>query len=139
MDTINVLSGGNLRQHVHSYLIDADHSVFNNAVDDPHVAILQPMQTRAFILSTQLPSEPLIPGTTIPVFRIAALLDGGLSVSEVMEDFPSLAREQIQFARRYAQKNPNLWQKYPPVSLKRLLRNSGFAEAQRALGTPHSE
>ena len=78
-------------------------------------------------------SEPKIPGTDIPLYRISALLDGGMRVAEVMEDFPSLNADQIIWARDYARQNPNFGRPYPNKSLKRLLRNSGFAELERTL------
>jgi uncharacterized protein (DUF433 family) len=78
-------------------------------------------------------SEPKIPGTNIPLYRISALLDGGMRIAEVMEDFPSLTAEQIVWARDYARRNPNFGRSYPTESLKRLLRNSGFAELEQAL------
>jgi uncharacterized protein (DUF433 family) len=73
----------------------------------------------------------LIPGTRIPVYRVAALLEGGLSVEDVAEDFPSLTVEQIVAARCYAKVNPPSTDIcYPRESLKRLLRNSGFMQAE---------
>jgi hypothetical protein len=63
---------------------------------------------------------------------VSALLDAGMSVNEVMEDFPSLTNAQIMEARDYARQHPNLGKPYPQMSLKRLLRNSGFAELERA-------
>lgn len=78
-------------------------------------------------------SEPLIAGTNIPVFRISALLDGGLTVKQVKEDFPSLSEAQIIQARDYARTVPNVWKQYPQKSLKRLLRQSGFAELEELL------
>jgi uncharacterized protein (DUF433 family) len=78
-------------------------------------------------------AEPNIPGTTIPVYRITALLDGGMSIAEVMEDFPSLTADQIMWARDYANQHPNFGKSYPKKSLKRLLRNSGFVELEQTL------
>jgi uncharacterized protein (DUF433 family) len=78
-------------------------------------------------------SEPKIPDTNIPLYRIAALLDGGMRVAEVMEDFPSLTADQIVMARDYARQHPNFGKPYPKKSLKRLLRNSGFAELEQTL------
>ncbi|SRR6266436_2885227 len=78
-------------------------------------------------------SEPKIPDTNIPLYRISALLDGGMSVAEVMEDFPSLTADQIVMARDHARQYPNFGRPYPKKSLKRLLRNSGFAELEQTL------
>src|SRR3954468_14269913 len=51
-------------------------------------------------------SDPTIAGTTIPIYQVTALLDGGLTVDQVIEDFPSLSREQILYAKQYADNNP---------------------------------
>jgi uncharacterized protein (DUF433 family) len=85
------------------------------------------------ITVTVTPSEPMIPGTDIPLYRISALLDGGMSQKEVLEDFPSLTASQVALAREYAKKYPNKGYPYPKQSLKRLLRNSGFAKVEREL------
>src|SRR6266849_5424718 len=92
--------------------------------------VLRNMQLFTVTIST---SEPIIPGTTIPLYRVSALFDGGMTVREVMEDFPSLTEAQIVKARNYARRYPNSGKQYPQKSLKRLLRNSGFAELERAL------
>jgi uncharacterized protein (DUF433 family) len=76
-------------------------------------------------------SEPVIPGTTIPLYRISALLDGGLTIAEVKEDFPSLTVAQIVQVRDYARHHPNFGKQYPRKSLKRVLRESGFVELKR--------
>jgi hypothetical protein len=86
-----------------------------------------------FVAVTIDNSELPISGTNIPLYRISALLDGGLTVAQVKEDFPSLSVEQIVQARDYARAFPNYGKPYPTQSLKRLLRNSGFGELKRAL------
>jgi uncharacterized protein (DUF433 family) len=78
--------------------------------------------------------DPKIPGTRIPVYRVTALLDGGLSVGQVAQDFPSLTESQIRAARAYALVQPPAEGiSYPKESLKRLLRDSGFAKVDREL------
>ena len=77
--------------------------------------------------------DPRIPGTRVPIYRIAALLDAGMAVDEVAQDFPSLTKAQIRSAQAYAKAHPPARKKYPGISLKRLLRNSGFAELEREL------
>jgi uncharacterized protein (DUF433 family) len=83
--------------------------------------------TREWLLAER---DPLIAGTRIPIYRISALLDGGMTVKEVAEDFPSLTERQIIDARTYAMTNPPSPSiRYPKQSMKRLLRNSGFMPA----------
>jgi uncharacterized protein (DUF433 family) len=79
-------------------------------------------------------TEPMVPGTKIPLYRIAALFNGGMSVADIAEDFPSLTQQQIIDAYHYASANPPpLGNHYPTQSLKRLLRNSGFRRVETAL------
>jgi uncharacterized protein (DUF433 family) len=66
--------------------------------------------------------RPLIPGTRVPVYKISALIDGGLGIDDVMEDYPSLTRQQIESAFLYAKVNPNPGAPYPNISFKRALR-----------------
>ena len=77
--------------------------------------------------------EPMVPGTNIPTYRVTALLDGGMTVKEVMEDFPSLSEAQINQAREFAKTFPNIGRQYPGKSLKRLLRRSGFHKINKEL------
>jgi Protein of unknown function (DUF433) len=79
-------------------------------------------------LSTQSTSDedPKVPGTNIPIYRLAALRDGGMTEDQIAEDFPSLTREQIDGALAYAKLFPNQGKQYPRKSLKRALRKSGF-------------
>lgn len=78
-------------------------------------------------------ADPLIPETDIPLYRIAALLDGNSTLEQVKEDFPSLTADQIVFARDYARQYPNFGRPYPKTSLKRMLRNSGFHQIKKEL------
>lgn len=78
-------------------------------------------------------SEPLIPGTEISIFRISALRDGGTSVSEIMEDFPSLTRAQIEYAEQIAQAFPLMLNAYPKRTLKHFLRKGTFRRLKKEL------
>ena len=57
----------------------------------------------------------------------------GMTVAQVAEDFPSLTESQIRAARTYARAHPPQGVSYPRESLKRLLRDSGFAKVEREL------
>jgi uncharacterized protein (DUF433 family) len=122
-DTTSEASYGSTVTNASSTIVtfDSQQGVTDVAVGAPNVTI------------TILPSEPLIPGTSIPLYRISALFDGGMTERQVKEDFPSLSASQISLARNYAQRYPNTGRPYPSQSLKRLLRNSGFAEVERKL------
>ena len=63
--------------------------------------------------------EPLLKGASIEVHRIAALLEGGASIAQVLEDYPSLSRDQVETAQAYAQAYPKAGRPYPRASVKR--------------------
>ncbi len=70
--------------------------------------------------------EPLLKGTQVEVYRIAALLDGGSSIEQVLEDYPSLSRENAETAKSYADAYPKKGRPYPGVSVKLALRGAGL-------------
>lgn len=51
-----------------------------------------------------LSGKPVIKGTRIPVYLILELLAAGMSVDDVLEEYPELTREDIQAALEYASK-----------------------------------
>lgn len=71
-------------------------------------------------------AEPLIKGTNIGVYRISALLDGGMSEAEILRDYPSLKREHLESAKAYAAANPKHGRPYPKTTLKKSLRSLTF-------------
>ena len=48
--------------------------------------------------------KPVIRGTRVPVERVLTLLAQGLTVEEVLKDYPHLTREDIAAALLYAAK-----------------------------------
>jgi len=78
--------------------------------------------------------DPKIEGTVIPIYRISALLDGGMSINDIAEDFPSLTKAKIEQAGLYAKAHPAPFgNPYPQQSLKRLIRDSGFKKVEKEL------
>jgi len=49
---------------------------------------------------------PVIKGTRVPVYDVAASAAAGLSVSEIKDDYPSLSEEKIELAILYAKATP---------------------------------
>lgn len=45
---------------------------------------------------------PTFKGTRVMVWQVLEMLEGGMSVSEIIEDFPSLTKEHIGAALQYA-------------------------------------
>jgi len=70
--------------------------------------------------------EPLLKETEIEVYRIAALLEGGASIKQVLEDYPSLSPEEVEAARAYADAYPKAGRPYPRTSVKRTLQGAGL-------------
>jgi uncharacterized protein (DUF433 family) len=85
----------------------------------------------------QAPSgEILIRGTSIPAHLIAGLAKGQ-TVGEIIEDYPSLSREQVERAIEYARAYPKKGRPYPSRSLKRALADldlDGIAMARTSEG-----
>jgi hypothetical protein len=63
---------------------------------------------------------PVIKGTRIPVYMVAALAREQ-AMQEILEDFPSLTHEQVAAAIEYAKAYPKRGRPYPARSLKRAL------------------
>lgn len=51
-----------------------------------------------------LHGKPCIKGTRIPVYLIVSLVAEGVSVNEILKDYPSLSPEDIKAAVKYAAK-----------------------------------
>jgi ribosomal 50S subunit-associated protein YjgA (DUF615 family) len=66
-----------------------------------------------------------IAGTRVEAHRIAALISGGMSVEEVLADYPNLDRRRVEAAVRYAQANPKQGRPYPSRTVKSVLRAGG--------------
>ncbi|HEL3804295.1 DUF433 domain-containing protein [Stenotrophomonas maltophilia] len=79
-------------------------------------------------IKTSSDGEAVIAGSGVEAHRIAALLKGGMSPSEIQEDYPSLTLEQIDAARAYAEVYPKPGRPYPERTLKRALLSSGLEE-----------
>jgi len=74
----------------------------------------------------QVDGEPMLKGTSTEVYRIAALLEGGAPIEQVLEDYPSLSRNQVETARAYAEAYPKAGRPYPRTSVKRALQGAGL-------------
>jgi uncharacterized protein (DUF433 family) len=77
--------------------------------------------------------EPVLKGSDIEVHRIKALLDGGLSVDEVLSDYPSLTRDAVVTARAYAEAHPKPGRPYPGTTVKRAMQRAGLEALDEVL------
>ncbi|MFC0386762.1 DUF433 domain-containing protein [Muricoccus vinaceus] len=81
-----------------------------------------------------------IAGTRVEAHRVAALISGGMSADEVLEDYPNLGRLQIDAAVGYAAANPKQGRPYPGRTVKSVLRGgSGGLAAAFALSRDGEE
>jgi uncharacterized protein (DUF433 family) len=49
-----------------------------------------------------LRGKPVIKGTRIPVHLVVELMASGMSVTEVLNEYPTLTREDVRAALKYA-------------------------------------
>lgn len=78
--------------------------------------------------------QAVLRGTHIEVHRITALLDGGMTVEEVCQDYPSLTREAVEAAREYAAVHPWSGLPFPGTTFKRAIRGMGLEALDEVLG-----
>jgi uncharacterized protein (DUF433 family) len=68
----------------------------------------------------QTGDEPVIKGTDINVYRIAAL-HAGMTVEEILRDYPTLSEQQVHAAKAYANSHPNAGRPYPKITAKKAM------------------
>lgn len=76
-------------------------------------------------LARLVDEEGKLRNSDVEAHRIAALVDGGMSIDEVLEDYPNLGRDQIEAATKYARARPKQGRPYPPSTAKSILRRGG--------------
>lgn len=64
--------------------------------------------------------EPIIKGTDVNAYRIAALHDG-MTIEEILRDYPSLSEQQIHAAKAYAESHPKSGRPYPKTTVKKVM------------------
>ena len=68
-------------------------------------------------------ADPVIKGTTVNAYRIAALLEA-MSVEHILRDYPSLDVRRVLAARLYAESRPKSGRPYPNVTAKTVMREA---------------
>jgi hypothetical protein len=81
---------------------------------------LQRLSAVKALVTDRPDADPIIRGTDIPVYVIAALARGQ-TVAEIIEDYPGLTPEQIDAAVEYAKVYPKTGRPLPTRSFKRML------------------
>jgi uncharacterized protein (DUF433 family) len=88
---------------------------------------------KLFRLIDRTGDEPVIKGTDINAYRIAALHDG-MTVEEILRDYPSLSERQVLAAKAYAESHPKAGRPYPKNTAKKIMREAR-ADADEFLPT----
>jgi uncharacterized protein (DUF433 family) len=65
-----------------------------------------------------LGGTPIIKGTRVPVYDVAAAAASGLSVADIKDDYPSLSKEMIELSILYAKATPPRGRPKSPSSTK---------------------
>ena len=71
--------------------------------------------------------EPVLKGTRVPVYLIAGMVEDGVPVEEILEGYPILSAEQVDFAPVFSQAYPRRgrptkrrWHEKGPVKISRV-------------------
>jgi uncharacterized protein (DUF433 family) len=80
-------------------------------------------------VEVQASGEPVILGTPVPVYVIASLTKGE-TVEEILRDYPSLTRAQVETAIEYATAYPKKGRPYPVRGFKRAVADLGLDEIE---------
>ena len=92
--------------------------------DEPAATSVEPARPASSGIAIDGQGRAVIAGTSIEAHRIAALLDGGMDVEEVLGDYISLDRAQVLAAKAYADAHPWTGRPYPPVTAKKAMRQA---------------
>ena len=77
--------------------------------------------------------EAVLKDSGLEVYRIAALLNGGLTLDDIREDYPSLSPDAIAVAKAYAEAHPKPGRPYPSTTVKRALKGAGLEALDEVL------
>jgi uncharacterized protein (DUF433 family) len=90
---------------VRDEFLTIDFAPFRQAVDE-RLARLHAARNMVTSDPDILRGTPVILGTRVPVYDVAASVAAGLSMDEILEGYPSLKRDQVELAALYAEANP---------------------------------
>jgi uncharacterized protein (DUF433 family) len=106
---------------------------------DRHLTIIEAKLSELHRLSDEIDAsggDAVIKGTKIEAHRIAALLDGGMTIEMVLSDYPSLNDHQVLAAKAYAKANPKPGRPYPKTTVKAAMRNADLNDLEAFLNPP---
>jgi uncharacterized protein (DUF433 family) len=73
---------------------------------DERLLRLNAARAQVSVDSEILSGTPVIDGTRVPVYDIAASVAAGIPMEKILSSYPSLKREQVELAALYAEANP---------------------------------
>jgi uncharacterized protein (DUF433 family) len=93
---------------------------FDRFIDDTIVEHGKLARARELVVEDPmiLGGTPIIKGTRVPVYDVAAAAASGLSVAEIKDDYPSLSEEKIELSILYAKATPQRGRPKAPTSAK---------------------
>jgi uncharacterized protein (DUF433 family) len=77
--------------------------------------------------------EAVFKGADVEVYRVAALLAGGMTPEQICEDYPSLTPEAVATAKAYAEAHPKTGRPYPSKTVKRAIKGAGLEALDKVL------
>ncbi|WP_442753275.1 DUF433 domain-containing protein [Methylocystis sp. JAN1] len=77
--------------------------------------------------------EAILKGTDVEVYRVAALLAGGMTPEEIRHDYPSLSPDAVVTAKAYAEAHPKTGRPYPAKTVKRAIKGAGLEALDEVL------
>lgn len=77
--------------------------------------------------------EAVLKGTDVEVYRVAALLGGGMTPEEIRHDYPSLSPDAVATAKAYAEAHPKAGRPYPTKTVKRAIKGAGLEALDEVL------
>jgi len=74
-----------------------------------------PERTRTLVQSDPeiMAGAPVFRGTRVPVYLIADIIEQGTPIDEILDGYPSLTREMVEYAGIYARTHPRRGR--PPI------------------------
>ncbi len=100
--------------------LTVDFAPFWNSVDE-RLFRLNAARTQVYVDDEILSGTPVIKGTRVPVYDVAASVAAGIPMERILSSYPSLNRDQVELAALFAEANPQRGrprQHNPPVGAK---------------------
>ena len=89
----------------HDEFLTIDFAPFRKSVDE-RLERLNAARAQVSVDEEILGGIPVIRGTRVPVYDIAASAAAGIAVEKILSSYPSLNREQVELAALFAEANP---------------------------------